>query len=258
MNTNDEGRIFFENGWFLNYLLPKDGGGLVLRNVQHDGYHLANDIRVVRVWIGSDDPRTSPEAKPKEYLLGSEKFPCLSGPNELSKPNAPVDFPFYQPAAGLNSLFDTKEPIFGDGTEKLAVIQEYLFTSYGKDPPHEPGHVLDAARLFPLLHFVYLPGKLENEAITPKYLRADYRLHLSLDKFLDKEKNLTRADNHAGIFRDNENLPPPIVTYFVVPGVHSAHIPHLEDIFAAGEKPLQFEVIGPGLTDGWPMYPPEN
>jgi hypothetical protein len=239
--------LFDEKGWYLKYLMPKEGGGLVLQEVMHDGYYLAKDIRVVRIWVGTEDPGKSQRGELKDYVLGSQEFPCLADPMILPAPKAPTEFPFYKPVAGIECRFETAEAVFGKGTEKLKVTQQYLFTAYGKDPPHEPGHVLDAARLFPRLCFDYLPGKSEEKAKTPKYLRVDYRIHLSVDKFLDQKKNLTRVDNQAGIFRDNEHLPGAVFD-FASPILFRG--PHLEEVFAAAEKPLQYEVIGPGLIYG--------
>jgi hypothetical protein len=249
-----------------------DEGGLVVGSVMHASYHLAKDIRVVRVWVNEDDP--DPKLR-KNLRLGKRDFEVLtSDPSYLKYApfNAPPPFHVYtkdgpKEPAGVQAVYRTRAKLFGqpgDPDDKdpdddyLTITQSFIFTKYGKDPAHEPGGVLPAARVFPLIKFSYGGKKV-------KSIRFDYRLHVSLDILLGRDsaldpqldtgllKKLKAGGEEglkkivgqlsrmrpmlAGIFRDTDELPPGTDT---------------EDIFFAVEKPVLREVVGYGLKRGIP------
>jgi hypothetical protein len=173
---------------------------------------------------------------------------------------------------------------FQPGDPPFYLEQRMLFCDYGRNPAHEPGAVLDAARLFPLTSF-----HTEN----PKVLRVrvDYRMNMGLDVFLKPEayaeqalvnrwddirgiERIPRAlsleqalaqtlerqptkeeielikarPNQAGIFRDEEEIG------YVYSGLtklsNSKEV--IKTIFYAGEKPVPWEVYAFGLVNGLP------
>ena len=249
---------FNSGGWTFDYtMLAK--GGLVLQNVRHDNLNLARDIRIVRIWINPDE---TDAGKVKSLALGTDDFvDKTSGSSYLRYPafNAPPPYDVYTKqglakAAGVQAIYQTKTRVFGDDNDPdddyLVIEQSFIFTKYGKDPAHEPGGILPAARVFPLIKFSYGGKKV-------KSIRVDYRfdigLDLLLDPFLDTGvmKNLSSGPGKewlvkhlkdkrpmlAGIFRDHDALPASVKT---------------EDIFYAGEKPVVWELVGRGLINGIP------
>ena len=134
-----------------------------------------------------------------------------------------------------------------NGSGKLHITQEYLFTDYGNSPSHEPNGNLRAARLFPLLRFTFSNAtKQEN---TPKYIRIDYRLELFLDQHLSRPSEALLgygpSPGQAGIFADNDDPNTFLAAPPIVPPMLG-----LDNIFDRGEKPLKYEIIGHGLDKG--------
>lgn len=263
---------FNSGGWTFTYdLLP--GSGLVLGNVRHDDYYFAKDMRVVAVWVY---PMDTDKHKPKSFYLGTEEFPEVPTADKThlrwNNFNAPPPFDVYTQGglkgpAGLQAKYKTKTKVFGDDKDKdddhLFVEQSYIFGKYGKDPAHEPGGVLEAARILPLVKFSYGGKKI-------KSIRIDYRFEISLDLFLYRDsgtlmldplldtgvlkkvlKNIPRDEikkrliqqlkdkrpTLAAIFRDTEQFP---------------DLPRTDDVFDAYEKPVLWEIVAYGLKNGIP------
>jgi hypothetical protein len=252
----------YPRGWYLQYELGTSG--LNLYNIRHANYRLANDVRIAGIWVGSDDPNDP--AKPKDAALISLKLGGPDLPNATFAPppgpgfqSPPVPFDKYGPLFTLNASFKTKDPVLGPNTDSefLEIIQDYQFGSYGMNPPHEPGAVLQAARFFPLLKF-NISGAGKNKV---KYLRVDFRFHLNLDSLgfdpeVRKQKQRSgqdvRGSNQAGIFRDRESVPFPL--QFRTGGIFGpggiVTPANIGDVYAAAEKPLQYEIGTRGLTHG--------
>ncbi|WP_422975631.1 hypothetical protein [Undibacterium sp. Ji49W] len=124
--------------------------------------------------------------------------------------------------------------------EYLVVIQKYLFTNYGKNPPHEPSGTLAAARFFPLIEFHTNCKAIEQ-------IRVDYQLDVGVDfvndgsastpleNVISRRKNTTKPTS-AGIFRDEE------VGYGF----------SIDALFAGYEKPVIYEICSYGLVNGMP------
>jgi hypothetical protein len=249
---------FDSNGWTFNYdMLHK--GGLVIGDVRHDNYNLAKEIRVVRVWINPDSKN---ESEVTSFELGTSAFYDITGSTTYKRASsfnsvAPFDVYTRDTSGGLKGIqakFRSKHKVFGDDSDDdddyLEIEQSYIFTKYGKSPAHEPGGILEAARIFPLIKFKYNGKKI-------KSIRFDYRMNYSLDLFyylktqkldgdLDKKildeaaiKELKdKRPNLAGIFRDSEGIP-----------ISTEHLP---SIFSAAEKPCLYEIFGYGLKEGIP------
>jgi hypothetical protein len=271
------GKKFDSNGWHLEYdLVPKSG--LVIGNVRHDDYNMARDIRVVAIWVypvAAAPPESAtatpkPELKPKVFYLATEDLPLESSGDKSylrwTNFHAPPPFDVYNKGgykggpAGLQAKYKTKSKVFGDDTDPdddfLTIEQSFIFTKYGKDPAHEPGGVLEAARVFPLIKVSYGGKKIQS-------IRIDYRFHISLDIFLyvrtgeldpgldrnvlqdfsapDKKRVTEYLKKQrpmlAAIFRDAEGLP----------GGGST-----KNLFDSYEKPVFWEISGYGLKNGIP------
>jgi hypothetical protein len=185
-------------GWRCDYdIVP--GFGLVLTNVSHANYRLARDIRVVAVCAGAADPNENSNALVRMWGLGGPACPLVSGPTPTPTPTPPKDYLFQQPITGLSAVFKPTSDVFAD---QLTITQDYQFTAYGLKPAHEPGGVLQAARLLPLVTFRCDAIPSPGDRIS--YIRIDYRMKYTLDVFT---KNPPEVDwtaalalNQAGIF----------------------------------------------------------
>jgi hypothetical protein len=266
--------IYGRNGWFIKHADVLPGSGLVLKGVSHGPYRLARDMRVVAVWAGTGDPHASdPGAQGvlQKLRLGDSGCP-LAPDGALSvnhSPDPPDDFPYHPADFALTATFRTPAQVFPGGTDQLTITQTYQFAPWGLDPPHEPGGILPAARLLPLVkvHCDQVDGRRDPDV---RYIRIDYRLNYALQSLDPPATDLytlasdplrglpgTDASNQAGIFRDVEGSPPLLnatvsgIELVVTPLIHSLiHPSTLNQVFAAGEKPLTYEVLGHGLGRG--------
>jgi hypothetical protein len=249
--------------WDFDYGVPPNEG-LVLQNVSHATYFFARDIRIAGIWIGYHAPGAAQDELEflKPFKLNSAELGGIGleelTPGENISP--PPDFPYYRPVQGVKAEFKTSNPIFGSGSELLRVTQEYLFTTYGLDPPHEPGAVLNAARMFPLFKFT-ITGDSGSVSRPATYLRVDYRFNLTLDAFrfgfgiAQQFMFADRTHNQAGIFRDNEDTPFPLqLTWSTSRATLGFRLADISDVFAAAEKPLQYEICTLGLQHGDSNY----
>lgn len=255
-------RVVGGDGWILSYEV-RPGVGLVLREVSHANYRLARDMRVVAVWAGTGDPHApDPAARGqlRKLRLGDTCPVAADGDPAIRAIAAPEDFPYYPGGFALTASFLTPTQVFPGGVDRLSITQTYQFCDYGSDPAHEPGGVLPAARLLPLV--TARCEQIGDGSPDVRYLRIDYRMNYALEAFSPDPPrpgpNSPRAagtPNQAGIFRDSEGAP----ALLGVPGpgqippgapVIPVLPPTIAQQFAAGEKPLQYEVVGRGLEYG--------
>jgi hypothetical protein len=243
------------SGWRFDYQVVP-GSGLVLRKVSNANYRLARDMRVIAVWIGAGDP-SDPTTQPQKLRLGDQITPANGDQDNpttiIQVPPLPADFNYYRTLFGVSATFATPVPVLGPGSDVIAITQDYQFAPYGIDPPHEPGGVLTAARLLPLVSFKCdATGPATNHI---RYVRIDYRLNHTLDVYTptphlqDGPSAAPLTANQAGIFRDSETFPVPVIPYMGLIGP-SWRTPKINDVFEAAEKPLQYEIVGPGLVRG--------
>jgi hypothetical protein len=241
--NNAEGRVSdLESAWWFDAQLRRNKpyGGYVLKNIHHGEYTFAKDVRVTRIWLYRK------KGAPKSLVLGSPELPAdVDEPKRMSKtggkkePKLPdyVPLGFYQPVFGVRAVFKTSN-VFGEGSGDLEITQEYLFTLYNNTPAHEPTTTLSAARFYPLLHFSYKPGDKKDEHVLTS-LRADYRLHITIDQYLDRTRNEPGKPNQAGVFKDTTH---PSKTEVALVG--------LSGIFERLEKPLRYEIVSDGIVFG--------
>lgn len=224
--------------------------GLVLRDVKHDNFSLARDMRVVRVWIGED------QSRPENWVsmrLGASNLPAIEDKIAVDAVDDPKDpnkapplelLAPYPRAREFSAKFNTPGAVLGDpasgDSQPLFITQRYLFTRYSLTPFHEPLGVLTAARVYPLLQFRY-DARNVKERRRPRILRVDYRLEFALEPQVKMTDLVGRSFkpksregfNQASIILDPDTRP----TAF-------------SDLFAAAEKPLPTEAIGQGLRHG--------
>lgn len=257
--------------WHCTYGMTQ--GGIVLERVFHDSFSLARDIRVVRVWVDTEYPDRSDGRNRRNFVLNDHDLQALEGgkitvldqsrESELINPNE--FFNGYHNQIGLHAAYRSQELLTGTANAcQMDVEQRFLFSDYGRNPAHEPGGVLDACRLFPLLSF-FFPSVRNTSQPYPKYFRADYRLDVGLDNIFEldlvnaswwantrralstaRARGADRVTNKAAIFRDSETLP----SVFLTAGRVVSASQGVEDLFAAVEKPLQFEISSRGLVNG--------
>jgi hypothetical protein len=243
--------------WSLDYDLAANGG-LVLQDVKHDGFSLAKDIRVTRIWVDTEYPDRSDGKNVQNLHLNSDGLsallplePPLEPPKDIKKKGwlkspAPA-FGSYHNKFGLRALFGSKDPYLARSLNECPIVveQKYLFSDYAKDPPHEAFAVLDATRLFPLLRFEF-PAVRDPKFPYPKYFRADFRLDIDLDNIDEQQLHKRRlgtdtTTNKAAIFRDKEEAPSRLgkikIGFFGV-----------SELFAFLEKPLTREIASWGLV----------
>src|SRR4051812_2859222 len=104
--------------WAFNYaMLPK--GGLVFGNVMHEGYNLARDMRVVRIWVYSDS------YEPKSFYLNTDELPepqPVLSYLKLLRFDAPPPFDTYTKRlshefVGYQARYRTKKKVFDDNDD---------------------------------------------------------------------------------------------------------------------------------------------
>lgn len=239
-------------------------GGLTLRDVFHQGYSLARDIRVIGLQIFPEKEGEAPRflrLGPPDFRQIDETDSFLSPPAEFdplaSQPSrAPKPFNAYNVQKELRVKWVSREPVLGKGSGPLFVTQRYLFTDYSDKPAHEPTGTLTASRLFPLVEIDY-PAEYGGV----RSIRIDYRLHLKLDPSLDLKMNEAKTEerNQAAVFRDHDSLVEPGIkgSEGLFEGVSIGHGFTASDLlngrgirFVAVEKPLVYEIVAGGLKAG--------
>ena len=227
----DSKRLSSSGAWSWNADL-NDDTGLVLSEVSHAGFSFATDMRLVKIWVSNASPAT-PNSITREYLLGSPDFAAVTPSiQEVRNPGVTLIRP-YVPSLEVKCAFQTKAPVLGGDSQPLTVEQSYVFTEYSRNPVHEPGAILTAARLYPSVRFSYAGG--QKGPPTFRYIRFDYRFDISIDPSLQvATKGKIPLVDQAGAFLDTE----------------SQFVPTIGSIFARAEKPLLRELIGQGLLYG--------
>lgn len=229
------------NGWVFeaanNGALPPPGG-LVLRNVSHDGHNFAKSLRLIGLWVELQevDASGNPGATKKNfYLLGAPNFTVGAArelkpvptphsfwgdPFKLKESEAVLQFESYLTQdggsyqGGVSARYDaptlfSSSPNCEDAG--LTVEQIFLFSRYSNNPRHEPSGALAAARCFPLIRYQIAKNANcdKSKACTRvASIRFDYRLHLFLDAHHDlaAAKIIGSLGNQAGLFADSDSL----------------------------------------------------
>lgn len=228
---------------------PERDHGLTLRYVSHDGHPFADELGVAAIWInpgGADGGRHGP------FVLGPGDF-YLLGDVDTESTAAPAPFDGYAIERAMRQRYVSRtvknDPVLGDGHPPLSIEQSYRFSAYGTDPPHEPTGILPAARIFPYVTFRTLNPRIRS-------IRIDYRMNFVFTRPVFVKDRIPQFINlspktQAGVFRDRDD----ISSLATIPGLRQigaalAPTTAAEQIFAAAEKPVQYEILGFGLRDG--------
>ena len=280
------------DGWSFDYLIsgspefPDADQGVCLMNVSHQGHFFAQDIRLCQIWVNPGDPDE------KRLTLGTADFDLVSV-NEFPalKQRPPKPFNAYPVVNSLSANYVSKGAIY-PGSMRLKIVQHFVFTDYSKDPAHEPGGVLTAARVFPMFHFSFVngPDPMSSSAMF-RSLRFDLRLGLKLDLSLNSPtprvalmqllgripkhseyEELFKRPQQLGLFKDEDELDRSTLgiisaILFLAKRKHEEgtigkHVDETASIMASiatfqnVEKPAVLEMIGRGLRRGdWRSEP---
>lgn len=237
-------------------------GGLIVKNLRHDGHTLARDVRLIGIWLKFEnvDPAaggavtgTSSRFVPltSQFFTGAAITEINAGATS-TPPAADVSMAnYFFPGYGLRALYVSTASVFGGLTNcvmgELRITQSWQFSSYGNNPMHEPSGGLSAARFHPITTYrlVLSPTfDFQQPYVRVASIRFDYRLHLTLDRTsTTADPASATPSNHAGLFRDRDS--PPISTQAGTSGAGFSFAS-----FECVEKPLVYEVVAPGLQDG--------
>lgn len=268
-----------QNDWdfHFNDISKEDSGkgGLILKDLFHDGYSFATDIRTLGIWLFPKDTDTY---DPVFLVLGEPDFNLISSniPNkQLSPP--PFNFSRFQSTVQLDACYESKAHFFGT-EEPISIKQKYIFTEYSSSPAHEPmgamlsftSASLPATRLFPLVT-LELPNAYKGLVAS---FRVDYYLHPKLEGFVNQSQNQQHSSrypnglfdfpNQAGIFLDGVN---PLTDLIQVagellyygkdePGIHLTN--SLQGVFKALEKPCVLELCVTAMKNSALKFPSES
>lgn len=262
-------------------------GGVVLKDLIHDGHHFAKEIRLIAAWvtvdvldvagtvIGAETTRVllrstgAMTASPIEVLNSFPMWDRLArNPRKtrkiLGSAYDALDFKKFfisnanHAGYGLRIKYSGSPGAFDHlknfEFDRLDVSQMFLFSHYGINPPHEPGGVLTAARFHPMIKYAFVPNPKFNAMAERRVLtsiRFDYRMQLYLDALHDEKDAIASNGSNVGVFRDTDIL------NLVYGGLFAVGAGQVEDvIFTGAEKPLIYELTAPGLAKGASTYPP--
>jgi hypothetical protein len=225
-NSIYEESFLFSSGWRFHATL-RDDAGIVLTKVRHADHSFATDMRIVKVYVFPGAPDNFGVYHSSSYVLGGKACPSVDNliTTEV-QPNVSLLRP-YAPEQQIAATFEGAPAV--KGGQKITFKQTYVFTDYNKSPSHEPGGIIEAARLYPLLRFEYqgTPG----EPNPPERIRVDYRFDISLDG--GTRDAAGGSPNLVGVFTDDDGF-----------NVRAS------SIFRRAYKPLPVEMIGNGLSAG--------
>jgi hypothetical protein len=243
-STSGLGKITDDDGW--ECLGRRDPtAGFYLSDISHDGHYLAASIRLERIGVAAiGEHSASRKSDPANYqVFGLGAATEVAAPTVQRLGEGATDpRGFYAPHFKVSTKYELESLVY-ESDQKMELELAYLFTRYNKDPSHEPGGIIPAARIYPLLTFK-IPG-VGHDNRKPRYRRATavqalYRLHFQLTD--------RGGGNQAGIFLDNEEMG---IGGAIVAGT-ARGLRAGSFVFAAAEKPLYYEVIGRGLRHGQP------
>jgi hypothetical protein len=262
-------------------------GGIVLSNIRHRSNNFAREVRMIgiRLLIAEVEPSGTVLSRtsllvvlgPSTFTVGSLQelkpsetaAPAVAGAGGtfLDRLKAAADElvmlkSYFKDSSGNYSGYGLRADYTSNATllerwsnceiSGLNVSQVFLFSNYGKSPPHEPGTVLMAARCHPLTIYKMIPnGAVDKSKNFQRIesIRFDYRLHLAIDSVPGTANGApTPKLNNAGLFRDNDEISLSGGASGVLKGSLAAA--GSKAAFAAVEKPLVLEVTAPGLVQG--------
>lgn len=303
-----------DTGWSFDCETDPAGnppvGGIVLKNVRHRSNNFARELRLIgiRLHVVEIKPSNGTVVKldpvlavlsPSQFTVGAMQELTTSAMSAPAAAGAGATFidrlkqssnelvmlrSYFTDRSGNYSGYGVRADYAAGAAlfsrwkncevDSLVLSQIFLFSTYGKSPPHEPGSVLWAARCHPLTTYSMTANNSVDR--TKPYqrvesIRFDYRLHLSLDSVPSSIANPPPAPslkNNAGLFTDEETVDPiggfvglvsgdkadlSLWKAYSDPGgslTAGQPLAASKAGFAAVEKPLILEVAASGLVKG--------
>jgi hypothetical protein len=230
-------------GWaFRGVVDPKVG--FALEDVEHDGHALADSIRIERIAVAGfsdNDAYRSRDDLANHHVFGLGDCKEVAAPSlEVLAKGTTDPLGYYAPRLKVAAKYEMPSLVYEtDQTMELELA--FLFTDYNKDPSHEPGGLIPAARIYPTLTFS-IPS-VGHKRKKPAYRRATavqvlYRINLRLDD--------QGVGNQCGVFTDHEDLSPAGAAQAGAAGGGKPG----SFTFAAAEKPVPYEIVGKGVDHG--------
>ncbi|MEU4332659.1 hypothetical protein [Nonomuraea dietziae] len=139
--------------------------GFHLEDISHDGHWFADSISVERIAVASFsdlDYRRSRDNSKNYHVFGLGDCKVVSAPEVVTLPTGTTDpLGYYAPRVKLAASYRMPDLLQEKG-QQIDLDLAFLLTPYNKDPSHEPGGVLSAARLYPTLTF-NIPSAIRKE-----------------------------------------------------------------------------------------------
>jgi hypothetical protein len=218
--------------------------GYKITDVEHDGFPLAASISIERIGLGGfDQGYRSPQDQANYQVVSIGQMREVVPPTLVEGAGVGTgDLPLghYTPKFKIESEYELTGAVY-EPDQKIRFRPTFVFTGYGKDPSHEPGGSLRAARLYPMLRF-----SLESQTRKkkdPNYRRVTaiqvlFRLHIVLAEG-------KKIWNQAGVFFDYDDAATKSGT-----AVGLARMKPGALFFSRAEKPLIYEIAGKGVVRG--------
>ncbi len=295
MRTTYDDTVKGGSNWSFATVTEANGlpqkGGVILKDLIHDGHHFAKDIRLIAAWvtvdildvagavIGRETTRvllraTGPmTASPIEILKGTPLTrQLIKTPGRLRESrDRRARLNGTEDALDFKKFFISKANYGGYGLrvkyvgntgafdhlknfefDRLDVTQTFLFSSYGISPPHEPGGVVAAARFHPMLKYAFVPNPKFNAMLERRVL-SSIRFDYRMQLYIDALYNA--KDSIANNGNSAGVFRDTDDLKLATAGANFVGLADVEDlIFDAAEKPLIYEITAPGLAKGASTY----
>jgi hypothetical protein len=223
-------------GWSFECVTASKGsekpgrGGLVLKNVRHNGHNYAFEIRVIGLRLEYDEitkisifgGKDATSSHSRFLELGDADFEVsniielrnfdvvrnyyagsISTPKKLEESRRAINFQHFPFFFGLEVNYiltkDAFARLFGEDETNVNIIgleltQTILFSPYESKPSHEPTGGIMAARIHPLITTKFISNDNfdtnAEKAIMISSVRYDYYIYKNLDQF--------NRDAHSG------------------------------------------------------------
>ncbi|MEO8553970.1 MAG: hypothetical protein ABI678_28545, partial [Kofleriaceae bacterium] len=215
--------------------------GFYISDVFHDHHHFASSIRVERVAVTAIAEKTKPRTDPDNFeLFGLGDCVEVKPPTIVKLAKGTTDpLGYYAPLFKATATY-TRKKLLGEADQTIEFELAYLFTAYSKDPSHEPGGIISAARVYPTLTFLS-PG------ITQKKLNKTYRRVTGVQALfrINFQLDNNGTGNQCGIFADLDSL-----SLLSIAGNVSRQQTFGSTTFDRAEKPIPFDIAGKGIDSG--------
>lgn len=218
----------------------------MLTDISHDGFFMAKSISIERIGLAAiDEGYRSPDDQANYQVISLPQMKCTVEPRVVNLSNVkPTDLPlgYYMPRLKLEAEYEYTGAVY-EKDQKIRIQPRFVFTPYSKDPSHEPGGILRAARLYPMVHFE-LPGEIRAKP-SRTYRRVTaiqvlFRLHVTVIE----GKNTW---NQAGVFYDLDAAGTAMGAAISIMQPKPGSL-----FFLRAEKPLPYEIAGKGVERGYP------